>query len=77
METLEGSFSVVSTSLIERVGAFFSIFQDLQDSRAFAPLESKWKKTMENHLVDPTEKAENAESIENITNKRYPKIQHS
>ena len=29
------------------------------------------EKTMENHLVDPTEKAENTESIENITDKRY------
>ena len=26
---------------------------------------------MENHLVDPTEKAENAESSENITDDRY------
>ena len=28
---------------------------------------------MENHLVDPTEKAENAESSENATDKRYEK----
>ena len=28
---------------------------------------------MENHLVDPTEKAENAESNEKITAKRYEK----
>ena len=27
-------------------------------------------KTMENHLVDPTEKAENAEVSENVTDKR-------
>ena len=31
------------------------------------------EKTMENHLVDPTEKAENAESSENVTNKRNQK----
>ncbi len=37
------------------------------------PLESKWKKPWKNHLVDPIEKAENAESSENKTNtsKRY------
>ena len=28
---------------------------------------------MEDHLVDPTEKAENAESRENVTDKRYQK----
>ena len=31
------------------------------------------EKTMENHLVDPTEKAENAESSENVTDKRNQK----
>ena len=33
-----GSFSAVSTPLIARVGAFFSIFRDLQDYHTFAPL---------------------------------------
>ena len=36
-----GSFSSVSTLLIARVGAFFSIFQDLQDCYTFAPLQCK------------------------------------
>ena len=67
IETLEGSFSAGSTPLIARVGAFFSIFRDLQDLHSFAPLESKWKKPWKNHLVDPTEKAEN------ITDKRNQK----
>ena len=33
-----GSFSAVSTPLIARIGAFFSIFRDLQDYHTFAPL---------------------------------------
>ena len=37
-----GSFSSVSTLLIARVGAFFSIFQDLQDCYTFAPLQCKF-----------------------------------
>ena len=37
-ETLEGSFSAVSTLLIARVGAFFQDFRDLQDLHSFAPL---------------------------------------
>ena len=36
-----GSFSSVSTLLIARVGACFSIFQNLQDCYAFAPLQCK------------------------------------
>jgi len=39
--------------------------------KPFAPLESKWKKPWKNHPVDTIEKAENAESSEKITNKRY------
>ena len=31
IETLEGSFSSVSTPLIARVGALFSVFRDIQD----------------------------------------------
>ena len=38
IETLEGSFSAASTATIARVGAFFSIFRDLQDFHSFAPL---------------------------------------
>ena len=34
-----GSFSSVSTLLLARVGAFFSIFRDLQDCHTFAPLQ--------------------------------------
>ena len=37
-QTLEGSFSAVSTATIARVGAFFQIFRDLQDYHPFAPL---------------------------------------
>ena len=37
-QTLEGSFSAVSTATIARVGAFFQIFRDLQDFHPFAPL---------------------------------------
>ena len=37
-QTLDGSFSAVWTATIARVGAFFSIFRDLQDLCAFAPL---------------------------------------
>ena len=36
--TLEGSFSSVWTPPIARVGAFYSIFRDLQDLHSFAPL---------------------------------------
>ena len=35
------------------------------------------EKTMENHLVDPTEKAENAESSENVTDKRNHSLHRS
>ena len=36
-----GSFSAVSRLQIARVGAFFSIFQDLQDYNTSAPLRSQ------------------------------------
>ena len=36
-----GSFSAVSKPQIARVGAFFSIFQDLQDYNTSAPLRSQ------------------------------------
>ena len=44
IDTLEGSFSAVSTPQIARVGAFFSIkyfFRDLQDVNSFAPLHTQ------------------------------------
>jgi len=41
-QTLGGSFSSVWTAPIARVGAFFSIFRDLQDSHSFAPLQSQF-----------------------------------
>ena len=41
IETLGGSFSAVGTATIARVGAFFSIFRDLQDLQSFAPLRSQ------------------------------------
>ena len=37
-DSFRGSFSAVSTPPIARVGAFFSIFRDLQDFHSFAPL---------------------------------------
>ena len=39
--TFGGSFSAVSKPPIARVGAFFSIFRDLQDSHAFAPRQNQ------------------------------------
>ena len=36
--TLDGSFSSVSRPPIARVGAFFTVFRDLQDCHSFAPL---------------------------------------
>ena len=39
--TFEGSFSAVWVPTIARVGAFFHIFRDLQDSHSFAPLHSQ------------------------------------
>ena len=44
IETLEGSFSSVSTATIARVGAFFRVFQDLQDLHSFAPLRTQFFK---------------------------------
>ena len=38
-QTFGGSFSAVWTATIARVGAFFSIFRDLQDVHSFAPLQ--------------------------------------
>ena len=40
-QTLQCSFSSVSTPTIARVGAFFRIFRDLQDFHAFAPLRAQ------------------------------------
>ena len=40
-QTLEGSFSAVSTATIARVVAFFRIFRDLQDVHSFAPLQNQ------------------------------------
>ena len=39
--TFEGSFSAVWVPTIARVGAFFQIFRDLQDSHSFAPLHTQ------------------------------------
>ena len=55
--------------------AFFEI-SILMRSTGFSLLRTfgvEVEKTMENHLVDPTEKAENAESSENVTDKRNQK----
>ena len=40
-KTFEGSFSAVWVPTIARVGAFFHIFRDLQDSHSFAPLHTQ------------------------------------
>ena len=74
-QTSQCSFSSVSTPPIARVGAFFSIHIFSRSTR-FALLRTfgvEVEKTKENHLVDPTEKAENAESSENVTDERYQK----
>ena len=42
VQTLQSSFSAVSTPQTARVSAFFSIFGDLQDSHSFAPLQSQF-----------------------------------
>ena len=39
-QTLEGSFSAVSTPNFATKASFFSIFRDLQDLQSFAPLRS-------------------------------------
>ena len=39
--TFEGSFSAVWVPTIARVGAFFHISRDLQDSHSFAPLHTQ------------------------------------
>ena len=52
------------------------IFHHFSRSTRFSLLRTfgvEVEKTMENHLVDPTEKAENAESSENVTDKRNQK----
>ena len=46
--TFEGSFSAVSTPPIARVGAFFQIFRDLQDSHTFAPRRNQNLQTFSN-----------------------------
>ena len=52
--TFDGPFSAVWTATIARVGAFWSIFRDLQDMQAFAPLQIQkfskilYSKTFEN-----------------------------
>ena len=40
-QTLESSFSAVSTPIFASKYAFFSIFRDLQDLQSFAPLQTK------------------------------------
>jgi len=53
IETWEGSFSAVSTPQIARVGAFFSIFRDLQDLHSFAPLRiQNFCKISSNFFID-------------------------
>ena len=40
-ETLEGSFSAVSTPIFASKYSFCSVFRDLQDCHTFAPLEAQ------------------------------------
>ena len=73
IESVEGSFSSVSTPLIARVGAFFRIFRALQDLHSFAPLESQVENCLEknfpenpkekNETTRPHGKGENCETI--------------
>ena len=51
-------------------GLIFQHFSRSTRSTFLRTFGAEMEKTMENHLVDPTEKAENAESSENVTNKR-------
>ena len=58
-QTLQCSFSSVSTPPIARVGAFFSIFRDLQDFHAFAPLRAQnFGKKLPYFLPISTEKSQ-------------------
>ena len=58
-QTLQCSFSSVSTPPIARVGAFFSIFRDLQDFHAFAPLRAQnFGKKLPYFLLISTEKSQ-------------------
>ena len=41
VQTLEGSFSAVSTATIATKYSFFQVFRDLQDFHTFAPLRSQ------------------------------------
>ena len=47
-QTSQCSFSSVSTPPIARVGAFFQIFRDLQDSHTFAPRQNQNLQTFSN-----------------------------
>ena len=40
-QTLEGSFSAVSTPVFASKYSFFQVFRDLQDSQTFAPLRTQ------------------------------------
>ena len=59
IETLEGSFSAVSTATIARLGSFYSIFRDLQDLHTFAPLQTQKisKNSFENFEFFPSKLA--------------------
>ena len=59
-QTLQCSFSSVSTPPIARVGALFSIFRDLQDFHAFAPLESQVENYLEKNLPENPKENERA-----------------
>ena len=62
-QTLQCSFSSVSTPPIARVGAFFSIFHDLQDIHAFAPLQTQnFTKKIANFFHNFTKKFPNSSS---------------
>ena len=51
-ETLEGSFSAVSTPIFATKYTFCSIFRDLQDLHSFAPFFSEVGKPWKTHLKD-------------------------
>ena len=52
VQTLEGSFSAVSTATIATKYSFCSVFRDLQDLQSFAPLRSQnFNKNSSNFLM--------------------------
>ena len=65
-QTSDGSFSAVSTATIARKDAFCSIFQNLQDLHAFAPLGTHFLKKILQNFQKFIKIFENFEILENF-----------